>query len=70
MTKIARFCGIFCLVGILIGIVWEIISTVYPTGTGSTFTNDFVILTWAIFGYTIYGYSLPHKESNLDFAPR
>ncbi len=76
MTKIARFCGIFCLAGMLIGILSAGISSVYPTSTGSNFTNNVVIQiaitfsVWAFFGYTIYGYSLRHNESNLDFEAR
>lgn len=43
MTKIARFCGLFCLVGMVVGIILAMIGSVYPSSTGSTLTNDFVV---------------------------
>ncbi|HLM61254.1 MAG TPA: hypothetical protein VK308_10650 [Pyrinomonadaceae bacterium] len=43
-AKLIRSCGIFCIVAVLTGIVWTVINFVYPNSTGSTATNDFVVL--------------------------
>jgi hypothetical protein len=43
-AKIIRLCGIFCIFGVLIGIVWAVINSIYPNSAGSTVTNDFVVL--------------------------
>lgn len=39
-----RLCGIFCICGVLTGIIWAMINSISPNSSGSTMNNDFVIL--------------------------
>lgn len=44
IARLIRLCGIFCIAGALIGIVWAFINIIHPNSAGSTATGDFVVL--------------------------
>lgn len=42
--KLAKVCGLFCIIGAFIAFVWGILNTFYPNSAGSSATGNFVVL--------------------------
>lgn len=46
--KLARFCGIFCIIAAITALIWGVLNTFYPNSAGMTANNDFVVLNPAM----------------------